>query len=524
MLDLLIVNGLIIDGAGNPGFYAGVGIEGTKIRIFRGEFSLIEAKRTLDATGMIVCPGFIDVHAHSGLMILAEPKHEAKVRQGVTTELIGVDGNSYAPFFDRKDFLRFVEINAGLDGNPKLSQKWSSVAEYLTCFDNKVAVNIAYIIGNSPLRIATVGWEDKPAVPAELNNMKALLREGMEEGAFGLSTGLDYPPGSYADTGELIELSHEAALLGGIYHTHTRNSLGDRFLDPVKEAIKIGEKSGIPCHITHLYHRVGHPGGGLDLLRLVEGARENGLDVTFDCYPYLYGSTRLTILFPQWSQSGGPEKFRNVLASEEGRSRIKKDIFTRGTSYQDMWLTYFKKEHNHRFEGKSIAEAAIICEKSEIDTMCDLLLDEDLQVSFVMAGVNGKTLPQFVTHPMSMVGSDALLIGDFPSPRTYGTFPTILAEYVREERLMDLPEAIRKMTSFAAQRLGILDRGMLKDGMQADVVIFDPNRVAAPATRSEPKQFAIGINYVIVNGSIVIEHGRHTGVLPGKTIRRGRRD
>ena len=244
--------------------------------------------------------------------------------------------------------------------------------------------------------------------------------------------------------------------------------------------------------------------------------------MTFDCYPYLYGSTRLTILFPQWSQDGGPEKFKEVLASDEGRTRLKMDMFTRGTSYQDMWLTYFKREHNHRFEGKSIAEAAIISMKSEVDTMCDLLLDEDLQVSFVMAGVNGKTLPQFVTHPMSMVGSDALLIGEFPSPRTYGTFPTILAEYVREERKMNLPEAIRKMTSFPAQRLGILNRGTLKDNMLADLVIFDPKQVSAPATRSEPKQFATGINYVIVNGSIVIENGIHTGVLAGKTIRRGR--
>lgn len=522
MLDLLIVKGLIIDGTGNPGFYAGVGIEDNKIRILRGDLSLVEAKRTIDASGMIVCPGFIDVHAHSGLVILAEPKHEAKVRQGVTTELIGVDGNSYAPFFDRDDFLRFVEMNAGLDGNPDLNQEWSSVAEYLMCFDNKVAINIAYIIGNSPLRIATVGWDNKPADSKQISNMKALLREGMEEGAFGLSTGLDYPPGSYADTGELIELSHEAALLGGIYHTHTRNTLGDQFLDPVKEAIEIGMKSGIPCHITHLYHRVGHPGGGMELLGLVEGARDHGQDVTFDCYPYLYGSTRLTILFPQWSQDGGPEKFKEVLASDEGRARLKMDMFTRGTSYQDMWLTYFKREHNHKFEGKSIAEAAIISMKSEVDTMCDLLLDEDLQVSFVMAGVNGKTLPQFVTHPMSMVGSDALLIGEFPSPRTYGTFPTILAEYVREERKMNLPEAIRKMTSFPAQRLGILNRGTLKDNMLADLVIFDPERVSAPATRTDPKQFATGIDYVVVNGSIVIDHGIHTGVLAGKTIRRGR--
>ncbi|HXG05436.1 MAG TPA: D-aminoacylase, partial [Candidatus Binatia bacterium] len=508
MLDLLIRGGMIVDGTGNPGFYGAVGVEGETVRILRGDLDGIAAARTIDATGRIVCPGFIDMHAHSGLVLLAEPEHEPKVRQGITTELIGVDGNSYAPFRSEEDFRRFVEINSGLDGSPRLPGRWSTVAQYLDLFTGRAAVNVAYILGNSPLRIAAVGWEDRPATPAQLADMKALLREGMEEGAWGLSTGLDYPPGSYADTAELTELSREARRLGGLYHTHVRYSLGDRFLDPFREALDIGRGSGIPVHITHFYQRTTSPGGAARMLRLVEDAREEGLDVTFDSYPYTLSSTRLLIMVPQWAHDGGPERLKTVLRTE--RDRLRKEMQPRSGSWADIWLTNFRHHHHHRFEGRSVAEVAEMLGKDPVDAVCDLLLAEDLQVSYVSASGNGATLPRFVSHPLSMVGSDALLIGEYPSPRTYGTFPIILAEYVREERVMALPDAIRKMTSFPAQRLGLPDRGILRDGFKADLVVFDPQRVKAPATRTEPKQFPVGIEYVIVNGRIVIDNGRHT--------------
>jgi N-acyl-D-amino-acid deacylase len=520
MLDLLIRGGMIVDGTGNPGFYGAVGVEGETVRILRGDLDGVAAARTIDATGRIVCPGFIDMHAHSGLVLLAEPEHEPKVRQGITTELIGVDGNSYAPFRSEEDFRRFVELNSGLDGAPRLPGRWSTVAQYLDLFTGRAAVNVAYILGNSPLRIAAVGWEDRPATRQQMADMKALLREGMEEGAWGLSTGLDYPPGSYADTAELIELAREARRLGGIYHTHVRYSLGDRFLDPFREALDIGRGSQIPVHITHFYQRTTSPGGAARMLRLVEDAREEGLDVTFDSYPYTLSSTRLLIMVPQWAHDGGPERLKAVLRTE--RDRLRKEMQPRSGSWADIWLTNFKHHHHHRFEGRSIAEVAEMLGKDPIDAVCDLLLAEDLQVSYVAASGQGTTLPKFVSHPLSMVGSDALLIGEYPSPRTYGTFPIILAEYVREERVMALPDAIRKMTSFPAQRLGLPDRGILRDGFKADIVVFDPQRVKAPATRTEPKQFPIGIDYVIVNGRVVIDHGRHTGVLAGRALRRGR--
>lgn len=522
MLDLLIRGGFIVDGTGSPGFYGAVGVEGERVVILRGDLRGAEARRVIDATGRVVCPGFIDMHAHSGLVLLHEPRHEPKVRQGVTTEVIGVDGCSYAPFHRYEDLVRFVELNAGLDGCPPLPGRWSTVEQYLDRFTGRTAVNVVYLIGNSPLRICALGWDDRPATAAELANMRALLRAGMEEGAYGLSTGLDYPPGSYADTAELVALCQEAAGLGGIYHTHVRYGLGDRFLDPFREAIEIGRRSGVPTHITHFYQRAGAPGGASRMLRLVEDAREEGLDVTFDSYPYIYSSTRLNIVLPQWAFDGGPERLREVLRSPEARERLRKEVQPRARGWHEMWLTHFKRPEHHRFEGRSVAEVAELLGCDPVDAVCDLLLLEDQQVSYVAAGANAATLPRFVSHPLSMVGSDALLIGQYPSPRTYGTFPVILAEYVREERFLSLPEAIRKMTAFPAQRLGLPDRGLLRDGFKADVVVFDFQAVRAPATRREPRQFPVGIEYVLVNGQVVVDRGQHTGVLAGRPLRRGR--
>ena len=522
MLDLLITGGLLIDGTGNPGYRGAVGVEGERLRVFRGALDGVTARRTLDAAGRVVCPGFIDMHAHSGLVILAEPRHEPKVRQGVTTEVIGIDGCSYAPFPSEADLEQFIEINAGLDGCPPLAARWRTVEQYLDLFTSRVAVNIVYLVGNSPLRVSAVGWDDRPPTAAELRNQRALLRTAMEEGAWGMSTGLDYPPGSYADTDELVALSEEVGRLGGFYHTHVRYSLGDRFLDPFREALEIGRRAGIPAHITHFYQRTTAPGGAARMLALVEDARGEGQDVTFDGYPYAYSSTRLNIVIPQWAFDGGLAALRRNLADPEARARMKKEMGPRAVSWHDMWLTHFKRPEHHRFEGRSVAEVAELMGRDVIDAICELLLQEDQQVSYVSAGANLATLPRFVSHPLYMVGSDAVLIGDYPSPRTYGTFPIILAEFVREERWIGLADAIRKMTSFPAQRLGLPDRGLLRDGFKADVVVFDAETVKAPATRREPKQFPVGIEYVVVNGQVVVDRGTHTGALAGRALRRGR--
>jgi N-acyl-D-amino-acid deacylase len=522
MFEFLIVGGHLIDGSGNVGFPGSVGIRGETVHLLRGDVSDVEAGRRIDASGKIVCPGFIDFHAHSGLVLLAEPRHLPKVHQGVTTEVIGVDGNSYAPFRRDEDLSRFIELNSGLDGNPPLARRWSSVEQYLALFDRQVAVNVCYLVGNSPLRIAAVGWEERPATAAEQADMRALLREAMQEGAWGLSTGLDYPPGSYADTDELVNLSQEAARLGGIYHSHVRYRLGDRFLDPFRETIEIGRRSGVGCHITHFYQRLSTPGSATDMLGLVEQARDEGLDVTFDSYPYVYSSTRLLIMFPDWIHDGGPDHLKAALRSPDARQRLRADVAPRGQSWQDIWLTSFKQPHNHTYEGRSVAEVALMREQHPVDALCDLLLEEDLQTCYTALSGDASTLPRFLAHPLSMVGSDAVLLGEFPSPRTYGCFPLILGKFARDEGVVSLPHAIRKMTSFPAQRLGLGNRGLLRDGFQADVVVFDPRRVGAPATRSQPKQLAVGIDYVFVNGTLVVDGGAHTGALAGRALRRGR--
>ncbi len=519
MLDLLIKGGMIVDGSGNPGYYGTIGVSKDSITIFRGDVASLESRRIIDATGKIISPGFIDVHAHSALMILDDPMHMPKVHQGITTELIGIDGNSYAPFKSQKDLDDFIDLNSGLEGRPELTKTWSSVSEYLDIYDRKVSVNIAYIVGNSPIRIGGVGWDNRKPTNAELEHMKALLRESIQEGAFGISTGLDYPPGSYADTKELVDLSKEVARLGGFYHTHVRYSLGDRYLDPFQEALEIGWRSGIPIHLTHVMRRVTYPGGGNRILEMIENARDKGMDVTFDCFPYPVGGTRLLIIFPQWTQDGGPDKLRKVLASEESRKLLRKEVGPRGLTWDEMWLTYFNKPQNKRFEGKSIAAVSDMLGKHPVDAICDLLLDENLQISYTGSTADGGTIHDFVTHPLQMTGSDALLLGDFPPPMAYGTFPIILSQIVRDEKRMKLEEAIRKMTAFPAQRLGIRDRGLLHDGMKADITIFDAETIKAHSTRHNPKQLSTGVEYVIVNGQIVIDQGHHTGILPGRALR-----
>ncbi|PKB66230.1 MAG: hypothetical protein BZY82_06435 [SAR202 cluster bacterium Io17-Chloro-G3] len=525
MLDLLFINGQIIDGTGNPGFFGAVGVDGEAVSIHRGDIDHIEAHRVIDIAGHVISPGFIDVHSHGGLVILGKPQHEPKVRQGITTELIGIDGNSVAPFKTQADLHRFIELDEGLNGRPPMPATWSTVADYLSRFDNQVAVNICYILGNSPVRIWSVGWNDRPATKGELADMRSVVREAIEEGAFGLSTGLDYPPGSFADTNELIELSKIAAKLGGFYHTHTRASLRSKgLLAPWEEALDIGRHSGIPIHLTHYRQSAQGSGSHLDYLNLVEGARDEGLDVTFDCYPYIYSGTRLLGYLPQWTQDGGPERVRETLSDVGLRDQLKEDILTgpHRRNPKDTWITNFSKSRNMQYDGLSLEEIARLRKQDSVDALCDILLDDGLQLSMVGLGTNPQTLPEFVSHPLGMVGSDAVLLGEHPSPRTYGCFPVILAEFVRAEKQLRLPEAIRKMTSFPAQRLGLKKRGVLRDGMKADIVVFDPETVKATATFHEPKQFPVGIPYVIVNGKIVIDQNVHTGELPGKALRHGR--
>lgn len=520
MLDLLIKNGQIIDGTGSPGFTGAVLVENERIAIQRGDVSQLEAGRVIDAAGQVVCPGFIDLHSHTGLTILGEPHHDPKVRQGVTTELVGIDGISHAPFKTQQELHRYIWLDSGLNGYPPMPADWLTVAEMLAKYDGQVAINMAYILGNSPVRIWGVGWNDRPATVPQLADMKAVVREAMEEGAWGLSTGLDYPPGAYASTDELVALSETAERLGGIYHTHTRASLlSQGHLAPWEEAVEIGRRSGIPVHLTHYRQGAQGMGSHLDYLGLVESARAEGLDVTFDCYTYPYSGTTITIGLPHWAKDGGPERLIAALEDSDDRARMKRELSR--NRLENNWLTNFTQPHNQQYDGRMVTEIAEMRGQDPADALFDLLLEENLGISTVGLGTNSQTLPAFVSHPYGMIASDSILFGEYPNPRTYGCFPIVLAEFVRAEKHLRLPEAIRKMTSFPAQRLGLPDRGILRDGFRPDIVIFDPVTVKTHATKDDPKHYPVGINYVIVNGQVVIENGTNTGVVPGRALRRG---
>lgn len=525
--DLLISGGTLVDGSGAPGRRADVAVSGDRLRVFEPGQQQVGAARVIDATDRVVAPGFIDLHSHSGLYLLAEPRHEPKVRQGITTEVIGVDGLSYAPLPSQADLDALVDINAGLDGRPPgLAADWQSVADYLARFDGNVCLNVGFMVGNSALRISRLGWEDVPADAAALADMRALLADAMADGALGLSSGLDYPPGAYATTDELAALSAEAARHGGFYHTHVRYPLGDRYLDPIREAIEIGRRGAAPVHVTHFYHRETHPGGPEPLLALVDDARAQGLDVTFDTYPYEWAATRLVIQLPLWVQAGGPGPLKERIAERSTRELLREELRARGAAYTspagwaDVRLGGFTRPENMRWESRSLAEVMAERGVDAVDAICDLLLSENLGVNQVTGGPWHTTLHHFVAHPAGTFGTDSTFVGAKPSPRTYGSFPRVLGEFVRERHVLGLEEAVRKMTSAAAARLGVRDRGLLRDGFRADVVVFDPETVASNATYDEPRRYPSGIDHVIVNGTLVIERGEHTGALPGRVIRR----
>ena len=536
--ELLIDRGTIVDGTGSPGFSGAVGVTrdqpggSARVVVLRDhdaiEDAIGRADRLIDARDRVVAPGFIDLHSHSGLMILAEPRHEPKVRQGVTTEVVGVDGLSYAPIASQAHLDELVEMNGGLDGLPDIAFDWDSVETYLDRFDAGMGLNVAFLVGNSALRLGAIGWDERAASAAEQATMRSMLVEAMEQGAYGISSGLDYPPGSYASTEELANLAHASAQLGGFYHSHVRYTLGDRFLDPFREAIDIGRRGGSPAHITHFYHRATFPGTPDQMLGLVDDARAEGLDVTFDAYPYEWASTRLLITVPPWVQAGGPGPTKERLADRTVRDRIRTELRERGVLYAgaggiaDIRLGYFARPENLRFEGRTLGDVGQEIGGDLVDVLCNLLLAEDLRINQVTPGPHTDGIRRFYRHPVSMVGTDSTFVGAKPSPRSYGSYPRILGQFVRDEALLTLETAVAKMTSMPAARLGLKRRGRIADGYVADLVVFDPKTVRANATYDEPRQFPEGIELVIVNGTPVVEDGRHTGALPGRALRRGR--
>jgi len=517
MFDLLIKDGRVVDGTGQTWFRASVGVSGDTVTIIRGDASPLQAGRVIDASNYVVCPGFIDMHSHSELKMLSDPRHEPKVRQGVTTEAIGMDGLSYAPISPR-NLEHLITYLAAVNGTPPPDVRWGSVKEFLDLFDGRVACNVAFMVPHAAIRIEAMGWDARLPTQAELERMRDLARQGMRDGAFGFATGLTYPPGAYSDTDELVAVCDAIKDLGGFYMTHARYTLGDGLLDPFREAVNIGRRAGVPVHISHFHSPV--DGMGQRMVGLVDESRDDGIDVTFDQYPYAAASTVLHSLLPYWVHAGGPLALLERIKDRNVRDEI-------GDSVNPMWgltldhyiFSNVGSDKNKEWEGRSLTDLAKAQGKRMVDAICDLLIEENLEVAFVARTGNPDNIRTIVRHPAQMVGSDGILTGEMPNPRTYGTFPYVLGQFVREEGLLRMEEAVRKMSAIPAQRLGLSDRGILRDGMKADIVLFDPDRVEAKATFEEPKQYPSGIDYVLVNGKLVVDNGNHTGALPGRALR-----
>ncbi len=519
MFNTLLVGGIIVDGTGNVGFPGAVAIESDRIRIITGDVSSIDAGHILDVSGCMVTPGFIDVHTHSDLMTLAEPLNEPKVYQGITTELVGQDGVGYAPLSE-SSLLTMVRYYAGINGNPPLDYNWRSMAQYLQRFEGTTAVNIGSLMPNSCPRLEVIGWDNRPATTDEIRRMQEIVSQSMSEGALGLSSGLNYAPGVYASTDELIQLCKTVAAHGGIYCTHVRYDLGDRAFDPFREAITIGKRSGCPVQLTHYATNYATRGKADRLLELVENARITGLDVTVDSYPWPAGSTVLHMCVPIWAHDGGPQALLERLKNPGERARMRTQGLNSILNYSEMVISAIGTEKNRWCEGRTVAEIADELDKDPWDTVCDLIIEEDLYVSYYVFSGHMDDVKLIMRHPSQMFCSDGLRVGGHPNPRTYGTYPKVLGQMVRDEKVLPMEQAIRKMTSFPAQRFGLQDRGVLRDGMKADVVVFDPLTVSSTATFENPKQYPLGIEYVFVNGEMVVEQGTHTGATPGRSVRR----
>jgi N-acyl-D-amino-acid deacylase len=525
MIDVILSGGFVLDGTGNPWFRTDVGIGHGRI-VKLGDLKSEKAALRINSKGLVVAPGFIDMHSHSDDALLINPKAESKIRQGVTTEVIGNCGDSGGPINER--IREEIKRTGALIVKAGVKLDYSNFAEYAAKLRRGgISVNVAPLIGHGNLRKMTVGYDNRPATQRELERMKSVLDKSMREGAFGLSTGLIYPPGSYAKTSEIVELAKVVASHGGIYTSHIRGE-GDTLFDAVKEAILIGERSGVPVEISH--HKAGGKrnwGKVKQARKLMEDARDRGVEVTCDVYPYVASSYGLVNMLPDWAHEGGPEKILERLHSPQFRAKVRGQM-ERGSLSSAHWnrtMIAYCPRHKE-YQGKFISDLAKKRKKNPFNFAFDLLIEESLAVSVVRFGLTEEDVEYVLSYRNSMIGSDGSALAPYgilgkghPHPRNYGTFPRVLGHYVRERGTISLPEAVRKMTLLPAQKLGLRDRGVVRPGAWADLVVFDPKIVIDAATYGDPKQYPKGIEYVIVNGVLTVSRGRHTGAKAGRVLK-----
>lgn len=528
-MDLLIRDARVIDGTGTPSYPADVGITDGRIAAIRkpGEPPLT-ARRTLRAHGLALAPGFIDMHAHSDLALLRDPDHSAKAAQGVTLEVLGQDGLSYAPVDDRT----LGEVRRAITGwngdGSDIEFDWRTVGEYLDRLDRGIAVNAAYLVPQGTVRMYAVGWDDRPATPQQLDHMRQLVAQGMEQGAVGMSSGLTYTPGMYATDSELTELCRVVARYDGYYCPHHR-SYGAGALEAYEEMVRLTRDAGCALHLAHATMNFGvNKGRAPQLLHLLDDALAAGADISLDTYPYTPGCTTLVAMLPSWASEGGPEAILARLRDDDTAERVRHHMEAIGADgchgVPIDWGTIEISGVSHPglagCVGKTVAEAAALRGETPWTTARRLLIDDGLGSTILQHVGHEENVRAIMRHPVHTGGSDGILQGDKPHPRAYGTFPHYLGRYARELGILSLEETVAHLTSRPAARLRLPDRGLVREGYRADLVLFDPDTVSAGATFESPRTLPVGIPYVLIDGKFVIEDGRRTGVLAGRSVRR----
>ena len=525
MYDLLITGGRILDGTGAPWYWGDVAVQGDHITGI-GRLKGASARRVIDADGRIVAPGFIDIHTHSDLQPLVNPLHECKIRQGVTTEVIGHDGLGLAPVTPETAVMLRHQL-AGWNGNPDLDWDWGTITTYLDRFDGKTTVNIAMLVPHGTVRMAVMGMEQRNPTTSEMSRMQQMVDQGMREGAIGLSTGLTYAPAMFSDDDEIVELCKELRPYNGFYTPHHRN-YGMEALKGYADSLEIGRKAGIPVHLTHCHLGFSvNRGRAPELLALIDQARADNIEVTLDAYPYLAGATYLHANLPSWMHEGGTEATLQRLASPDIHMRLQHEIEVTGSDgvhgvplgWELIQIGSIIGDSDPSLEGLFLPEAAARTGKTPFQFFVDLLIQTRLGVSCLVHLGNEENVQTILQHPTHIVCSDGIIVGDRPHPRGWGSHVRFLAHYVRDLGLLTWEEGVRRMTSAPARRIGALDRGLIRPGMMADLVLFDPDSLKDTATYDNPKQYPEGVSYVAVNGELVIGESLPTGATPGRALR-----
>jgi N-acyl-D-amino-acid deacylase len=525
MFDLIVVGGTIVDGLGNPGYRSDIGVIGETIDAI-GDLSRSEARRVIDATGMTVAPGFIDTHTHSEGALLTDPQHAYGLRQGITTEFLGIDGMSYAPL-SPANYHMYRHWLSGLLGHPPDDLDMSSVTAFRSHYHRRVAVNTAYLVPHATVRLEVLGFRDTPLCGDALRLARQLVRQGMEQGAVGFSTGSRYYPGPWADTMELIELGKTVHEAGGIYMCEPRATNLDRAhgRSGVPEALEVSRQSGVRLHFAH-YRTGPATAGRIDrIMEHIDVAKERGADITFDIYPYPVGSSIPLSLVPSSAQEGGPEAILRRLADPSHRAKIADSLnIEHGAALEETVFSYLPA--NQHLEGMSLRDIAAQRRESMGETLCALLLEENLSVGYLVAPPKstaiwrklGRDYMELLARPDYMVCSDITPAGSFPHPRCYGAFPRFLGRLRRAFGTLSLEQTVQRMTDAPARRFGLRRRGRIERGCNADLVVFDAERINDNATYDDPRQFPTGIPFVIVNGGVAVDHERCTGLLGGQAI------